>query len=195
MFIVTWYDQGTAANHATQPTAGSQARIVNAGVLDVQNTKAAGYWAAAKSAPAGFSGSPTARSVRGVSAIRNASNGELVRSSATGGFNPRFDGARTYSLLKQSASTIGTSGAGPAVLTLATFGADYTTTTYAFSVNGAANGSGSHTTTFTTALTGALGGGSSNSIDMAELLIFDAVISGGDSTAIQNNQKTYWGAA
>lgn len=40
-YIVTWYDQSGNANHATQTTPASQPRIVNAGVLDVVNSKAA----------------------------------------------------------------------------------------------------------------------------------------------------------
>jgi len=34
-FVVTWYDQSTNAQHATQTTAASQPRIVNAGALEV----------------------------------------------------------------------------------------------------------------------------------------------------------------
>jgi hypothetical protein len=40
-FITTWYDQSTNANNATQATAGNQPRIVNGGVVDVENGKPA----------------------------------------------------------------------------------------------------------------------------------------------------------
>lgn len=40
-FIVTWYDQSGNANNATQTTPANQPRIVNAGVLDIVNSKAA----------------------------------------------------------------------------------------------------------------------------------------------------------
>jgi hypothetical protein len=39
-FVVTWYDQSGSADDATQPTVANQARIVNAGTLDVRNGKA-----------------------------------------------------------------------------------------------------------------------------------------------------------
>lgn len=38
-FVRTWYDQSGNARHATQTTAGSQPRIVNAGVVDTLNSK------------------------------------------------------------------------------------------------------------------------------------------------------------
>lgn len=38
-YIVTWYDQAGSARNVTQPTTGAQPRIVNAGALDVLNTK------------------------------------------------------------------------------------------------------------------------------------------------------------
>jgi hypothetical protein len=38
-FVTTWYDQSGNARHATQSTAGSQPRIVNAGVVDTENGK------------------------------------------------------------------------------------------------------------------------------------------------------------
>lgn len=40
-YVVTWYDQGTGARHFTQATVASQPRIVNAGVVDVVNSKPA----------------------------------------------------------------------------------------------------------------------------------------------------------
>jgi hypothetical protein len=43
-YIDTWYDQTVNARHATQPTTGLQPRIVNAGVLDMQNGKPAIYF-------------------------------------------------------------------------------------------------------------------------------------------------------
>jgi hypothetical protein len=39
-FVTTWYDQSGNARNVTQTTAANQPRIVNAGVLDVQNGKA-----------------------------------------------------------------------------------------------------------------------------------------------------------
>jgi hypothetical protein len=36
-FVTTWYDQSGNGRNATQATAGSQPRIVNAGVLDIAN--------------------------------------------------------------------------------------------------------------------------------------------------------------
>jgi len=38
-FVVTWYDQSVNARDATQASAGSQPRIVTAGVLETQNGK------------------------------------------------------------------------------------------------------------------------------------------------------------
>jgi hypothetical protein len=38
-FVTTWYDQSGNNRNATQTTAGNQPRIVNGGVLEVQNTK------------------------------------------------------------------------------------------------------------------------------------------------------------
>jgi hypothetical protein len=40
-FVTTWYDQSGNGRNATQTTAGSQPRIVNAGVLETQNGKPA----------------------------------------------------------------------------------------------------------------------------------------------------------
>jgi hypothetical protein len=40
-FVTTWYDQSGNGRNATQTTAGSQPRIVNAGVLDIANGKPA----------------------------------------------------------------------------------------------------------------------------------------------------------
>lgn len=37
VFVKTWYDQSTNANHATQSTTANQPRIVNAGTLDTYN--------------------------------------------------------------------------------------------------------------------------------------------------------------
>jgi hypothetical protein len=38
-FVTAWYDQSGNARNATQATAGSQPRIVNGGVVDLQNSK------------------------------------------------------------------------------------------------------------------------------------------------------------
>jgi hypothetical protein len=38
-FVTTWYDQSGSGRHATQATAASQPRIVNAGAVDTQNGK------------------------------------------------------------------------------------------------------------------------------------------------------------
>jgi len=43
-FVVTWYDQLGNVRNATQATAANQPRIVNAGVLDVQNTKPTSFF-------------------------------------------------------------------------------------------------------------------------------------------------------
>jgi len=43
-FIVTWYDQSVNARNATQATAALQPRIVNAGVLEVRNTKPTAFF-------------------------------------------------------------------------------------------------------------------------------------------------------
>jgi len=43
-FVVTWFDQSGNGHNATQPTASVQPRIVNAGVLDIKNTKPTIYW-------------------------------------------------------------------------------------------------------------------------------------------------------
>jgi hypothetical protein len=43
-FVVKWYDQSGSALDATQPTVVNQPRIVNAGTLDVRNTKASVYY-------------------------------------------------------------------------------------------------------------------------------------------------------
>jgi hypothetical protein len=40
-FVTTWYDQSGSGRHATQATAASQPRIVNAGAVDTQNGKPA----------------------------------------------------------------------------------------------------------------------------------------------------------
>jgi hypothetical protein len=40
-FVTTWYDQSGTGRHATQATAASQPRIVNAGAVDTQNGKPA----------------------------------------------------------------------------------------------------------------------------------------------------------
>jgi hypothetical protein len=42
-FVTTWYDQSGTGRHATQATAGSQPRIVNAGAVDTLNGKPAVY--------------------------------------------------------------------------------------------------------------------------------------------------------
>jgi len=38
-FVTTWYDQSTNARNVTQTTAGNQPRIVNAGVVELENGK------------------------------------------------------------------------------------------------------------------------------------------------------------
>jgi hypothetical protein len=38
-FVTTWYDQSTNANNATQTTAGRQPRIVNGGIIELDNSK------------------------------------------------------------------------------------------------------------------------------------------------------------
>ncbi|WP_311257324.1 arabinofuranosidase catalytic domain-containing protein [Microbacterium sp. WCS2018Hpa-9] len=40
-YVATWYDQGAGARHFTQATTAAQPRIVNAGVVDVVNSKPA----------------------------------------------------------------------------------------------------------------------------------------------------------
>lgn len=40
-FVTTWYDQSGTGRHATQATAGSQPRIVNAGAVETENGKPA----------------------------------------------------------------------------------------------------------------------------------------------------------
>lgn len=40
-YVTTWYDQSGNGNHATQATIASQPRIVNSGMLDLQNGKPA----------------------------------------------------------------------------------------------------------------------------------------------------------
>ena len=43
-YVVKWYDQSGTADHATQTTAASQPRIVNAGTIDLKNGKAAIFY-------------------------------------------------------------------------------------------------------------------------------------------------------
>jgi hypothetical protein len=44
-FVTTWYDQSGTGRHATQATAASQPRIVNAGAVETVNGKPAVYFA------------------------------------------------------------------------------------------------------------------------------------------------------
>jgi hypothetical protein len=43
-FVTTWYDQSGTGRHATQATAASQPRIVNAGAVDTENGKPAVFF-------------------------------------------------------------------------------------------------------------------------------------------------------
>jgi len=63
-YIDTWYDQSGNGRNATQSTAAYQPRIVNAGVLDMQNGKPAIYFPLGSyMATASFSGFPSAHQV------------------------------------------------------------------------------------------------------------------------------------
>jgi hypothetical protein len=63
-YVTTWYDQSGNARDATQATAGSQPRIVNAGAIDMQNGRPAIYFASTSLATATFTGYGTAYHVQ-----------------------------------------------------------------------------------------------------------------------------------
>lgn len=70
-FVATWYDQSTNGRNATQATTTSQPRIVNAGVIERQNTMPAIYFGGLTNRlfTANFSGYATAACFNGVAKV------------------------------------------------------------------------------------------------------------------------------
>ncbi len=150
-----------------------------------------------------LSASPTARTLAAVFQINTTGSGDLLSASTfasgyrlnrvtTNGASP-FE--TSYGLSRGS-TLIGESTQAANVLVLGAVQADYTTTTYAFRINGASAGSGSHAVSaFAAGLTSKLATGSQfMNGKIAELLAWDgALLSSVDRNAVQVSQKEYWG--
>lgn len=193
-FIDTWYDQSGSGNDFAQATTASQPRIVNAGVVDVQNSLPSPDFLSSTGLTAGLTASPTngIRSVSTVAAHGNAANGDILTASATGGFLTRFNAAHTVYLGKVGTSYLTSTSAVTINVLTATF-VSITPTAEAITISGTAAGTGSTASSFTGSLTSKIGLASGALIHISELLIFDGtVVSGTDQTTIHTNQAAYY---
>jgi hypothetical protein len=185
-YVVKWYDQSGSADNCVQATVASQPRIVNAGTLDVRNTKAAPLFDAVDDYLQNSTG-PTVQEA-----------GVLVATSQAG---PNFSTVLgAYSSVTQV--MLDTAGAVP------TWDNNFTAMKTVFAVN--------NVSTFNAVFGGVLQqidqaatspvvytatqiGGDRLTAGrywpgwIGEIVLFSAALTSGNRTAMYTNQKTYWG--
>ncbi|QPH41445.1 hypothetical protein [Pedobacter endophyticus] len=92
VYVATWYDQSGNARNVTQATESKQPRIVNAGVIDVSNTKTSVLFTGASSQVLQVAAAPSTILTSGyigtASAVFEASSGSTVAY----GFSPNGSG-------------------------------------------------------------------------------------------------------
>jgi hypothetical protein len=186
-FITTFYDQSAAADNMVQATAGSQPRIVNAGVVDVRNAKAAAYLNS---------------SLMNSTSSFSPDEGLVVCAYELSAFNS-FDaiiGGDTGD--NPNAGILGNSGTGSifnstGLILDRCFVNNVSTTT--FPMSGAANhinGNGNTLTWNTCQIGRDRANASRNWIGwFCEVILFSGSLSSGDRSIAYLNQKAYWGTA
>jgi hypothetical protein len=186
-FVVKWYDQSGSADDCVQATVASQARIVNAGTLDVRNGKACPF----------FDGTnDNYASVSSLGAFQTASTVAAINAATT---FPDYNGIS--STQTSNHLFVGTSGGTIFYTSLALTTVSVNNTGANAPVFG-----GTLMQVFGTALAGPINAGAEfirlgNDLGLArywpgwigELVVFASTLSAGNQTAMYTNQKTYWG--
>ncbi|MEZ0391130.1 MAG: arabinofuranosidase catalytic domain-containing protein [Pseudobdellovibrionaceae bacterium] len=194
-FVRTWYDQSGNGKNAVQTAAANQARIVNAGVVDLKNSKPAlifdsnDYYTLSNAIA-------KAAGMSSVSVAERTSNASIrtIFSGAAGSFQFRYNNAHKLNLLRTNqVSLLLASAVSPLGLNV------ISTTTIAGNSMVATNGVGISNTTspgFTSGIT-TIGRNGSNLGEnfiggLSEVTIFSIVLPPVHRQALEANQKTFY---
>jgi len=209
--VITWYDQsGGGFNLIQGQTIFAKCPIIyQSGAVNAINTKAAPLFVTANLTSltnASLSANPTNTLFQNaVAKVSIAAFGALTGGQgSSGGLEWRVDQTTgDLELLKAGVASIGTSSSGVSSLTGAVVESQYNSSTGAWSfwINASAVGTGTSAQTMT-ASNFLLGAGFGLNADqdnldgsVGELIMYDLVggIPSGSRTAIEANQKAYWG--
>lgn len=186
--VATWADQSVAANDATQGTGGAQPTFKTAQINSLPVVRFDGtndYLA--------LDANLDSQDFTYFAVIKHTSaNQGILLGHDNGGISWDFAGAGDQKprLVKASTALVGqaTTGIGSGYAIIAV---SYATPNAIFYLNGAADGSASNAQTFTFASTGGIGtqfNGAAPTFwfagDVAEIICYDNVVSGGDRTAL-----------
>ncbi len=182
-FVSKWYDQSGNTDDCVQATASQQARIVNAGTLDVRNTKANPLFDGVDDLYV----SSVATVIRTVGAI-TADDENPTPTNFRGLYSQTATG---YALVANNASATFATAGGIATISVNNGGNTLVVNGVLQQVSGTdATGTGSITWMI----------GQQVSIAsrnwkgcIGEVIAFATQLSGGNLTAMYTNQKTYWG--
>ncbi|RDE05434.1 hypothetical protein [Sphingomonas aracearum] len=192
--VATWYDQSGNGRHWTNATASTQPSIVATGAVLTRNGKPMILFGASKLLNSPLSASATVRSLRIVADHRSNSNSDILRASASGGWEVRYSAAHGLQVLVQGGSVQFTTSTLETLNVSSTLAIDWNAGAYSASIDGGTATTGTASGTFTAGLTSVLGGSTSQAFGVATVLDFQgAILSSTDSTAIQASQKAYWG--
>jgi len=190
-FVVTWYDQSVNARDATQATAARQPRIVNAGVLEIQNGKASLFaFSTANLEVSGWGLIPQPFTRNYVVADGGTANGHVVNSFALNPNTANFkNGVGTWNMLAGTTANVGASSASLSVITAifnsasSSYSADGVTTTHNVGTGGF---------TGIRLFASSAGGGTPWVGHAAEFTVFASALSTADRQLLEASQKAYY---
>jgi hypothetical protein len=183
-YVVKWYDQSGSADDCVQATVSLQARIVNAGTLDVRNTKACPLFDGVDDTYV-TTAFPTAKSAGAVAAINAAGpnfpsyNCVVGATTTSAGFIQGNSGLPNYLTSGMGTPIVNNSGSA------GVFG-------------GVLQQLEAHGTGITNTEPMVISGDRSIGIRnwpgwIGEVVTFNPALSAGNTTVMYTNQKTYWG--
>ncbi|AQT78333.1 hypothetical protein B1R94_02405 [Mycolicibacterium litorale] len=209
-WIKTWYDQSGNGRDVTQSTAASQARIVNAGVLDVKNTRPSPVFASSiylDTTNLGLYSAGAASALAVYSSTKGSNLGLAVERGSDPAYNligiHKSDGTLSIQIRDDTqAGMVATTGQVLPDATLVQVSAVDTGTVATNWINGIQCGTAAYTRsghtmseTTTHVLGGATTSGSFLNGTMSELIEWTAALDDTQRAAGAANQKAYYGTA
>lgn len=202
--VVTWYDQSGNGQNVTQGTLAQSPTIYQSGSVNTLNSKPALLFVGASNQNLSNGNSNNPVNTQWQNAVVSLSTAAFgaITGGNSGTFEWRVDQTTgDMEILNANTLSIGTSTSGLSSGVGAVVENQYNSSTgvWSFWLNRAAVGTGTQTTTFGTAVPFNIGSkdGSSESANgsIGEVIIYDLVggIPGASQTAIENNQKAFWG--